>query len=178
MCYESEMYNGDKLAPHCYRVVTSRIYHAGEPRAKPTMMRAKTKGYLKARRRAKYWAQWAIAADMLQKLTVMRPYVDRSSLRRTVGDSHLLAVAQPFVPQPMCLIIRTLCLTNVLDINECASVPCVHGATCVDTVNAYTCNCVAGYTGTNCQTGTQIIMKVYFIIVWSALADGFDRYDR
>ena len=38
------------------------------------------------------------------------------------------------------------------DINECASNPCLNGATCVDQVNRYTCNCVPGYTGTNCQT--------------------------
>src|SRR6185436_1668564 len=29
--------------------------------------------------------------------------------------------------------------------------PCQNGGTCVDGVNAYTCNCPAGWTGTNCQ---------------------------
>ena len=41
----------------------------------------------------------------------------------------------------------------VLDINECASSPCEHGATCTDAINSYTCRCVAGYKGTHCETG-------------------------
>jgi hypothetical protein len=37
--------------------------------------------------------------------------------------------------------------------NGCSSNPCVNGATCVDTYDdAYTCLCVQGYSGTNCQT--------------------------
>ena len=39
------------------------------------------------------------------------------------------------------------------DKNECSPDPCLNGATCVDGVNQYTCNCVPGYTGTNCETG-------------------------
>ena len=38
------------------------------------------------------------------------------------------------------------------DINECASTPCQHGATCTDAVNGYTCACVIGYTGITCET--------------------------
>ena len=52
------------------------------------------------------------------------------------------------LPKPM--------LYNVLNIfsdtNECASNPCQNGATCIDAVNSYTCNCAAGYEGTLCQT--------------------------
>ena len=40
-----------------------------------------------------------------------------------------------------------------LDINECSSSPCRNGATCLDLVNKYECQCVAGYTGTNCEQG-------------------------
>ena len=39
------------------------------------------------------------------------------------------------------------------DINECASNPCINGATCVDRVNSYTCACMNGYTGNTCETG-------------------------
>ena len=41
----------------------------------------------------------------------------------------------------------------LVDINECSSSPCMNGATCTDAVNSYTCACVAGYTGTHCETG-------------------------
>ncbi|KAL3858358.1 hypothetical protein ACJMK2_012951, partial [Sinanodonta woodiana] len=38
------------------------------------------------------------------------------------------------------------------DIDECASTPCQHGGSCVDGVNRYHCTCVAGFTGSNCET--------------------------
>ena len=43
-------------------------------------------------------------------------------------------------------------LLSFLDINECSSVPCQNGGTCVDQVNGYKCTCSPGYTGSNCQT--------------------------
>ena len=38
----------------------------------------------------------------------------------------------------------------VVDINECASDPCVNGATCHDLINQFECQCVAGYGGNTC----------------------------
>ena len=32
-------------------------------------------------------------------------------------------------------------------INECQKNPCLHGGTCVDTINAYYCECAPGFTG-------------------------------
>ena len=45
------------------------------------------------------------------------------------------------------------CDIVLVDINECGSIPCVNGAICTDAVDVYTCACVAGYTGTQCETG-------------------------
>ena len=39
------------------------------------------------------------------------------------------------------------------DIDGCDGDPCMNGATCIDEVNAYSCSCVAGYTGDRCETG-------------------------
>ena len=44
-------------------------------------------------------------------------------------------------------------LSVVLDIDFCNSNPCMDGATCVDHVTSFTCNCPAGYTGDTCETG-------------------------
>ena len=49
--------------------------------------------------------------------------------------------------------IFTLCVF-FSDINECSSSPCQNGGTCVDGINRYSCSCVAGYNGANCQTST------------------------
>ena len=35
------------------------------------------------------------------------------------------------------------------------STPCLNGGTCNSGINSYTCNCLAGYFGTNCQNVIQ-----------------------
>ena len=37
--------------------------------------------------------------------------------------------------------------------DECASSPCQNGGTCVNSFGSYSCNCDAGDTGDNCETG-------------------------
>ena len=44
-------------------------------------------------------------------------------------------------------------LNYFLDIDECESNPCKNGGTCKDGENSYTCTCVPGYTGHDCETG-------------------------
>ena len=38
-----------------------------------------------------------------------------------------------------------------IDINECASNPCLNGATCVDDDNRFTCTCASGWRGATCS---------------------------
>ena len=51
-------------------------------------------------------------------------------------------------------------LTHVLnvlvDIDECASNPCMNGAVCADGVDLFTCTCVAEFTGATCDVGKII----------------------
>ena len=59
------------------------------------------------------------------------------------------------------------------DINECVPDPCQNGATCVDQVGSYRCDCVAGYTGSNCETSNLnmplsshgLIMFTHYMLV-------------
>ena len=46
------------------------------------------------------------------------------------------------------------------DIDECASIPCKNGGTCVDSINSYNCKCEVGYVGHNCDTG------IFFIVMF------------
>ena len=46
-------------------------------------------------------------------------------------------------------------LFSNLGTNECASIPCLNGGTCVDGVNRYDCSCRPGFAGDDCQTGIK-----------------------
>ena len=49
------------------------------------------------------------------------------------------------------------CCLLIIDINECASHPCENLAVCYHHVDSYSCQCVDGYTGVNCETGTDFL---------------------
>ena len=51
------------------------------------------------------------------------------------------------------------CVFQYLDIDECASDPCLNNATCHDQINGYTCNCTDGYNGTHCETGNYRLLS-------------------
>ena len=77
---------------------------------------------------------------------------------------------------------------QLIDIDECTSDPCRNGATCVDLVNEYRCECAAGWTSTICtiseykniyctsliiavfvETGKKFIKRPIILSCWDAL---------
>ena len=60
-----------------------------------------------------------------------------------VNSGQVLCVCQPGY-------IGYLCEQLV---DNCDSAPCLHGGTCSNRVNNYTCTCTKFYTGRNCETG-------------------------
>lgn len=61
-----------------------------------------------------------------------------------------LDVNWEFVDLPSC-VLKSL----FLDINECEASPCKNGGTCDNQPGGYSCNCKKGYTGQNCEQGTD-----------------------
>lgn len=58
----------------------------------------------------------------------------------------------------------------IAEINNCDSSPCQNNGTCTNRVNNYTCNCIPGFTGGNCETrklhsNTVIIIIVVAVVV-------------
>ena len=51
----------------------------------------------------------------------------------------------------------------VSDVDECSSNPCENGGTCIDGFNEYSCQCVPGYMGANCETGSYCRFSLSFI---------------
>ena len=46
--------------------------------------------------------------------------------------------------------------TDISDINECASCPCLNEGNCTDDVNCFICDCCDGFTGIQCETGKTL----------------------
>ena len=53
-----------------------------------------------------------------------------------------------------------------IEINECLSQPCLHGANCTDDNGFYSCNCTTGYTGVNCETGKYGV-NIHHVVILS-----------
>ena len=67
-------------------------------------------------------------------------------------------VSDPGPSWPSCIDYSvTVCVILPTDIDECASDPCENGGTCVDKVNAYTCDCVKGFDGDTCQISKRYL---------------------
>ena len=49
---------------------------------------------------------------------------------------------------------------HLTDIDECSSNPCENDGTCTDGVNMYTCSCVAGYNGDNCEISKVSVLNL------------------
>ena len=61
------------------------------------------------------------------------------------------------------------------DVDECSSSPCQNGAACVDGVNLYTCTCLPGYEGAQCETSKRqsLALSLHFIQLYQYQAMKF-----
>ena len=47
------------------------------------------------------------------------------------------------------------------DVDDCVPNPCENGGTCTDGINIFTCACMTGYSGKNCQTSKYLDLHRY-----------------
>ena len=45
-------------------------------------------------------------------------------------------------------------------VDECASSPCLNGGACIDGAGFYTCQCLAGWQGVNCEISEKIVITI------------------
>ena len=51
-----------------------------------------------------------------------------------------------------------------VDLDDCVNHNCSNGASCMDGINSYSCNCSAGFTGLNCETGRERTNKTPLLL--------------
>ena len=66
---------------------------------------------------------------------------------------------------------HSLCLFLSVDIDDCAGRPCQNGGGCVDKLNGYICNCLAGFKGTNCTISKEYIRSFDHLYNLSSLCE-------
>ncbi|KAI8515731.1 calcium ion binding, partial [Branchiostoma belcheri] len=59
-----------------------------------------------------------------------------------------------------------------INIDECASSPCVNGGQCLDGDNSYTCTCPQGYAGDNCENDMDLCNPNPFPFNWNCVDNG------
>ena len=64
-------------------------------------------------------------------------------------------------------LINACCIiVSIPDTDECASALCQNGATCTDSVDAYSCSCAAGYKGVNCEISKYQLKYQFKWEIW------------
>ena len=68
-----------------------------------------------------------------------------------------------------------LVLITPLDIDDCATNPCLNDGTCADYVNGFDCFCTDGYSGDTCEIGKKLLyrrIKKFIDLVWIRIKIG------
>ena len=47
----------------------------------------------------------------------------------------------------------------IAEVDNCQSVTCLNGATCMNSIHNFSCSCDLGYTGSLCQSGISFIQN-------------------
>ena len=68
------------------------------------------------------------------------------------------------ISNDICWITSSTLLINT----ACLSSPCQHNGTCIEGINAYTCNCMPGFTGQQCET-SNIVTILYTLYLYRTL---------
>ena len=56
---------------------------------------------------------------------------------------------------------------HIIATDVCYSSPCTNGGSCVGGSTAFTCNCVAGFTGPRCEVSKFYEIKVTILLLFS-----------
>ena len=54
-------------------------------------------------------------------------------------------------------------MSNIVDVDECSSQPCQNNGRCLNGIAQYSCRCIEGYAGTNCEQSMYANMDPYAV---------------
>ena len=82
--------------------------------------------------------------------------VTRGTQHTHIGLRHLWCVISISV-----ILIILSYFFKIADV--CSPNPCFNGGLCLQNGNSFTCQCINGFTGSNCQTSKCYVIDVYFV---------------
>ena len=98
--------------------------------------------------------------------SILTPFRDESILKNCPGYEKI-----EFILHIHSIFIYYLCSFKIIissfSSDDCSSVTCQNGGTCVDGINTATCDCVPGFTGSSCET--NIGKSNWFSLCWSQI---------
>ena len=56
-------------------------------------------------------------------------------------------------------VLFSIIIFSCLDIDDCASWPCNNGGRCIDEIDSFTCQCLPGFTGVQCETSESLLVS-------------------
>ena len=80
---------------------------------------------------------------------------------RFIIDNFII-IKQIIIHIPWIVVNHSVLSYYTIDFTECASQPCENKSTCKEEIiNSYTCECLGGYSGTNCEIGIDYYYSIY-----------------
>lgn len=84
-------------------------------------------------------------------ITGQKTTLVRAECTKPIFDFYVLYLQFYVIGNFVFQLMLNLLYVCFLDIDDCISSPCQHGANCIDKINDYFCDCCPGWSGKNCD---------------------------
>ena len=121
---------------------------------------------------------WTCSCQM-QTLTIVQCLLAKIAERVSMVLTCTSAIAHLATPETNARRVifcqQVLCTSlsivlSCLDVDECASWPCNNGGRCIDGIDSFTCHCLSGFTGDQCETSESLNVRICLLLTFYFLS--------